>query len=86
MKPQIVAELVNYKGRMLPFLPGRQTADKEPAFFAIFSTMMGATEIARMLPDPAMQEKSRGAREIFLCGASDLPSWVAAPRAQFIKP
>jgi hypothetical protein len=29
MKPQIVAELVNYKSRMVPFMPGRRTADKE---------------------------------------------------------
>src|SRR5262245_50470194 len=29
MKPQIVAELVNYKSKMLPFMPGRRTVDKE---------------------------------------------------------
>ncbi|HXY49792.1 MAG TPA: hypothetical protein VEI01_10110 [Terriglobales bacterium] len=64
MKPQIVAELVNYKCRMLPFMPGRRTADKECAFFAIFSTMAGAVEIASMLPDPAMREKVlRSARD-----------------------
>jgi TetR/AcrR family transcriptional repressor of nem operon len=57
LKPQIVAELVNYKGRMLPFMPGQRTADKERAFFAIFSTMIGAVEIARLLPDRAMREK-----------------------------
>jgi TetR/AcrR family transcriptional regulator, transcriptional repressor for nem operon len=57
MKPQIAAELVNYKSRMLPFMPGQQTADKERAFFAIFSTMIGAVEIARLLPDRAMREK-----------------------------
>jgi TetR/AcrR family transcriptional regulator, transcriptional repressor for nem operon len=57
MKLQIVAELVNYKSRMLPFMPGRGTADKERAFFAIFSTMIGAVQIARILPDPAMREK-----------------------------
>jgi TetR/AcrR family transcriptional regulator, transcriptional repressor for nem operon len=57
MKPQIVAELVNYKNRMVPFMPGRRTVDKERAFFAIFSTMIGAMEIARMLPDPAIREK-----------------------------
>jgi hypothetical protein len=28
MKPQIVAELVNYKSRIVPFMPGQQTADK----------------------------------------------------------
>jgi TetR/AcrR family transcriptional regulator, transcriptional repressor for nem operon len=57
MKPQIVAELVNYKSRMLPFMPGQRSAAKERAFFAIFSTMIGAVEIARMLPDRAMREK-----------------------------
>jgi TetR/AcrR family transcriptional regulator, transcriptional repressor for nem operon len=57
MKPQIVAELVNYKTRMTPFMPGEQPAEKERAFFAIFSTMIGATEIARLLPDRVLREK-----------------------------
>lgn len=57
MKSQIVAELVNYKSRMVPLMPGRRTVEKEHAFFAIFSTMIGAVEIARMLPDPAAREK-----------------------------
>jgi TetR/AcrR family transcriptional repressor of nem operon len=42
---------------MLPFMPGRRAAEKERAFFSIFSTMVGAIEIARMLPEPAMREK-----------------------------
>ena len=66
MKPQIVAELVNYKSRMLPFMPGQRTADKERAFFAIFSTMIGAVEIARMLPDRAMREKVLASARDFL--------------------
>jgi TetR/AcrR family transcriptional regulator, transcriptional repressor for nem operon len=57
MKPQIVAELINYKSRMLPFMPGQRSADKERAFFAMFSMMIGAVEIARMLPERAMREK-----------------------------
>lgn len=56
MKPRVLAELVNYKTRMTPFMPGRRTADKERAFFVIFSTMIGAIQIARLLPDPAMRE------------------------------
>jgi TetR/AcrR family transcriptional repressor of nem operon len=66
MKPQIVAELVNYKSRMVPFMPGRRTKDKERAFFAIFSTMIGAIEIARLLPDPAIREKVLGSARDFL--------------------
>jgi TetR/AcrR family transcriptional repressor of nem operon len=66
MKPQIVAELVNYKSRMAPFMPGRRTADKERAFFSIFSTMTGAVEIARMLPDPVREKVLERARDFLL--------------------
>jgi TetR/AcrR family transcriptional regulator, transcriptional repressor for nem operon len=66
MKPEIVAELVNYKRRMVPFMPGRRTMDKERAFFAIFSTMIGAIEIARLLPDSAIREKVLGSARDFL--------------------
>jgi len=52
---------------MVPFMPGRRIVDKERAFFAIFSTMIGAIEIARMLPDPDMREKVlRNARDFLL--------------------
>ena len=66
MKPQIVAELVKYRSRMLPFMPGRRTGEKERAFFAIFSTMIGAVEIARLLPEPAMRKKVLGSTRDFL--------------------
>jgi TetR/AcrR family transcriptional repressor of nem operon len=66
MKAQIVAELVNYRSRMLPFMPGRRTADKERAFFAIFSTMIGAVEIARMLPDQIREKVLGSARDFLL--------------------
>jgi len=67
MRPRIVAELLGYKARMTPFMPGRRQADKERAFFAIFSTMIGAVEIARLLPEPAMREKVlTNAREFLL--------------------
>jgi len=66
MRPQIVAELVNYKSHMVPFMPGRRPMEKERAFFAIFSTMIGAIEIARLLPDPAIREKVLGSARDFL--------------------
>ena len=56
MRPQIFEELKKYRSRMVPFMPGQRTADKERAFFSIFSTMVGAIEIARMLPEPVMRE------------------------------
>ena len=67
MKPQIFEELKKYRSRMLPFMPGQRTADKERAFFSIFSTMVGAIEIARMLPEPVMREKVlASARDLLL--------------------
>ncbi len=66
MRDQILAELVNYKDRMIPFMPGRRTANKERAFFVIFSTMVGAVEIARMLPDRVAQEKVLASTRDFL--------------------
>jgi TetR/AcrR family transcriptional repressor of nem operon len=57
MKAQISEELTKYKNRMLPFMPGRQAAQKERAFFAIFSTLIGTLAIARILPDPAVRAK-----------------------------
>lgn len=66
MRGQILAELVSYKNRMLPFMPGQRTADKERAFFVIFSTMAGAVEIARILPEAAQEKVLASAREFLL--------------------
>jgi TetR/AcrR family transcriptional regulator, transcriptional repressor for nem operon len=66
MRRQFLPLLVGYKNRMVPFMPGGRTADKERAFFVIFATMAGAIEIARMLPEPAMREKVLAAAKDFL--------------------
>jgi hypothetical protein len=66
MRSQVFAELVNYRDRMVPFMPGRRTADKERALFVIFSAMVGAVEIARMLPERAAQERVLASTREFL--------------------
>lgn len=66
MRGPILAELIHYKERMVPFMPGRRRADKERAFFAIFSTMIGAVEIARILPRPEMRAKVLASARDFL--------------------
>jgi len=66
MRNQVLAELIKYRDRMLPFMPGRRTADKERAFFVIFSSMIGTVEIARMMPDRAAQEKVLASTREFL--------------------
>jgi TetR/AcrR family transcriptional repressor of nem operon len=66
MKAPIRGELIKYKHRMLPLMPGRRVADKESAFFAIFSTMIGALAIARILPDHAAQARVLASAREFL--------------------
>ena len=63
---QKIVKDASRRSRMLPFMPGQRTADKERAFFSIFSTMVGAIEIARMLPEPAMREKVLASARDFL--------------------
>jgi TetR/AcrR family transcriptional repressor of nem operon len=66
MKAQIVTELIRYKDRMQLFMPGRRTADRERAFFVIFSAMIGAIAIARILPARAMRVKVLASTRDFL--------------------
>jgi len=62
----IVGSIFQYKNRMVPFMPGRRTTDKERNFFVIFSAMIGAMEIARILPDSTAQEKVLSSTREFL--------------------
>lgn len=57
MKARVLGELTKYKSRMLPLMPGRRAVDKERNFLTIFSTMIGAVGIARILPDPAARAR-----------------------------
>lgn len=66
MHARILGEITKYKDQMLPFMPGRRTTDKERAFFAIFSTMIGAIAIARILPHPAMRHQVLATARDFL--------------------
>ncbi len=66
MKPRVFSEIVDYRDRMVPFMPGRRTADKERAFFVIFSAMVGAVAIARVLPEGAIQQKVLASTREFL--------------------
>jgi TetR/AcrR family transcriptional regulator, transcriptional repressor for nem operon len=66
MKAEIFRELTKYRNRMLPFMPGRRVADKERAFMVIFSTMLGAVGIARLLPDPTARATVLAAARDFL--------------------
>jgi TetR/AcrR family transcriptional regulator, transcriptional repressor for nem operon len=69
MTGRILTELVTYKNRMVPFMPGKRLAERERAFFAIFSAMIGTVEIARMLPEQAAREKVLASTREFLLGS-----------------
>lgn len=66
MKAQIFGELKKYKSRMLPFMPGRRTEDKDRNFVAIISTMLGAIAIARIAPDQATRARVLATARDFL--------------------
>ena len=65
-KSQILEEITKYKNRMLPFMPGRRAAEKERNFLVIFSTMVGAIGIARILPDRAARARVLASAREFL--------------------
>jgi TetR/AcrR family transcriptional repressor of nem operon len=64
VKTRIGEEMVSYKDQLVRLMPGRRAVDRERAFFVIFSTMIGAVELARMMPDA-------GARQRVLAHARD---------------
>ena len=44
-------------GRWLEFMPGATDAERERNFFVIFSAMVGAVSVARLLTEPADRQK-----------------------------
>ncbi len=57
VRQRILEEMVKYKNQLVRFMPGRRAVDRERAFFLIFSNMIGAIEMARMMPDPAARQR-----------------------------
>lgn len=66
MKIPIRREMIKYKNRMLPLMPGLWPADKERAFSVIFSTMIGAVSMARILPDSEARARVLASARDFL--------------------
>jgi TetR/AcrR family transcriptional repressor of nem operon len=66
MRARMLGEMTTYKDQMLRLMPGRRARDKERAFLVIFSTMIGAIEMARMMPDPVARERVLGSARDFL--------------------
>jgi hypothetical protein len=73
MKAPIRGKLIKYKNRMLPLMPGRRVADKERAFFSIFSTMIGQLQSPEYYQIKRHERECSRAHEIFSCAASKGP-------------
>jgi TetR/AcrR family transcriptional regulator, transcriptional repressor for nem operon len=72
MTAQILGELTKYKTRILPFMPRRRPADRERAFFVIYSTMVGAIAIAAYCQIQRHERQCSPAHETFSWAASNL--------------
>jgi TetR/AcrR family transcriptional repressor of nem operon len=68
LKKRISAGMRAYKDMLVPFMPGGSVAERERAFFVIFSTMIGSIGIARMISDPDTREQILTNTRNFLLG------------------
>ena len=56
IRKQVAGAMKNYRDALLPYMPGRRPADRERTFYIIFSTMLGAVEMSRLLPNREVRE------------------------------
>lgn len=57
LKQRISAAILKLRQELLPFMPGGNAEEKGANFLAIFSSMVGAIEIARTMPDSAVRQR-----------------------------
>lgn len=57
LKHRIAAALGAFREELLPFMPGRNAAEQGANFAVMFSSMIGAVTLARMMPDPAVRQR-----------------------------
>ena len=55
--------MVHYKNELVRFMPRRRIAERERAFFIIFSTIIGAVSLALMLSNPVARRQILDIRE-----------------------
>lgn len=57
LKQRIARAILKLRRELLPFMPGRNAEDRAANFLAIFSSMVGAIALARLMPDPAVRKR-----------------------------
>lgn len=71
VKKRIHPAMAKYRDRLLRFMPGRRTEDRERAFSVIFPAMVGAIQMARTLPEKDAQRLLTTSRDFLLDSFSD---------------
>jgi len=57
VKRRSSAAILKFRERILPFMPGKNTAEKASNFLAIITSMVGAIALARTMPDQAIRQR-----------------------------
>lgn len=65
-KKRIAGAMMGHRSEMLPFMPGKTSAEKDRNFLVIFSTLLGAVSFARTMPDAATRRKILASIEEYL--------------------
>ena len=60
IRKRISGSMQEYRKRLLEFMPGRSSAEKQKNFVLIFTAMVGALTVARMISDREERESLLG--------------------------
>jgi TetR/AcrR family transcriptional repressor of nem operon len=69
VRARINAAMKSYRERLLPFIPGKDDAEKRGRFIVLFPAMAGVLMTARALTDPAARKDTLAAARSFFIGA-----------------
>lgn len=69
VRARINAAMKAYRERLLPFLPGKDLAEKRRQFMVLFPAMAGVLMTARAMNDPAARKEMLSAAKSFYIGA-----------------
>lgn len=69
IRARINSAMKSYRERLLPFLPGKDNAEKRRQFMVLFPSMAGVLMTARAMNDPAARKEMLSAARRFYIGA-----------------
>jgi TetR/AcrR family transcriptional repressor of nem operon len=69
VRARINAAMKSYRERLLPFLPGKDDAEKRRQFIVLFPAMAGVMMTARAMTDPAARKETLSVAKRFYISA-----------------